>query len=368
MCFKIQNLHKVNFSKSFLLQSLLIALFPIQLILIWGFKTWPYLIEDYYTPFYNSFSQLQFYSLAWIPFSIGDLAYLFLIVWLLRSLFIFLRYKANRRRRFFKFLAFLSLFYALFNLSWGFNYYKVPLDQQLGMTSDYAQDDLIQFTCQLIQEANASHRKLSIDDTLAINFNFSQSEVENLVYDAYQSAIIPKLYTNYPVENIKASLLSIPLSYAGFSGYLNPFTKEAQFNSNMPSFKWPTTIAHEVSHQLGFAKENEANFMSAVVCIKSKDPYLRYAGLTFALKYSLNDISISDPELFEVMLADVNVGILENYKASRRFWERYQGPSEVVMKIIYSNFLKANNQPKGIETYNYVVALLVNYHKNFALY
>jgi len=37
---------------------------------------------------------------------------------------------------------------------------------------------------------------------------------------------------------------------------------------------------------------------------------------------------------------------------------------EPIFKVFYSHFLKANNQTKGIESYNYVVALLVDYLKD----
>ena len=43
------------------------------------------------------------------------------------------------------------------------------------------------------------------------------------------------------------------------------------------------------------------------------------------------------------------------------FWSAYNNPMEPLFKGFYSDFLKANNQVKGIESYSYVVALLVDY-------
>ncbi|HLV63061.1 DUF3810 family protein, partial [Galbibacter sp.] len=37
--------------------------------------------------------------------------------------------------------------------------------------------------------------------------------------------------------------------------------------------------------------------------------------------------------------------------------------AEPYFKKTFNSFLKANNQKKGIKSYSYVVALLVNYHK-----
>jgi hypothetical protein len=33
--------------------------------------------------------------------------------------------------------------------------------------------------------------------------------------------------------------------------------------------------------------------------------------------------------------------------------------------LLYGNYLKANNQPKGIETYNEVVSWLIAYRKKY---
>ena len=60
------------------------------------------------------------------------------------------------------------------------------------------------------------------------------------------------------VSSVKNSILSTPLSYMGFSGYINPFTLEAQINVNTPQLYLPTTICHEIAHQMGYSAENEA--------------------------------------------------------------------------------------------------------------
>ena len=41
--------------------------------------------------------------------------------------------------------------------------------------------------------------------------------------------------------------------------------------------------------------------------------------------------------------------------------------AEPLFKKTYSSYLKANKQDKGMESYSYVVALLVNYFENKSL-
>jgi len=40
-------------------------------------------------------------------------------------------------------------------------------------------------------------------------------------------------------------------------------------------------------------------------------------------------------------------------------------PLEPIFDLFYSSYLKSNNQPDGLKSYSYMVALLVNYNKAF---
>ena len=67
---------------------------------------------------------------------------------------------------------------------------------------------------------------------------------------------------------------------------------------------------------------------------------------------------------YETMLPTVNFGILESYREMREFWLSYKNPFENLSKAFWDQFLKANNQSKGIESYSYMVALVVNYFED----
>ena len=49
---------------------------------------------------------------------------------------------------------------------------------------------------------------------------------------------------------------------------------------------------------------------------------------------------------------------------SKEEWKKYDNPFETYFKKVYDLFLKANNQTKGIKSYNLVVDLLVNKYTN----
>ena len=114
----------------------------------------------------------------------------------------------------------------------------------------------------------------------------------------------------------------------GFSGYLNPFTNEAQVDGLIPTYKFPTTSCHEVAHQLGYAAENEANFIGSLATIHNKDDYFKYAGYTFALRYCLAELFRRDSEIYYSILPRVNYGIIRNYQEVQTFWMDYENPLE----------------------------------------
>ena len=338
----------------------------VQIVIISILKKSPEFIEQFYSNgLYVFISKLMHYSFGWVPFSVGDILYTLAGIYLLRWLFL------NRKRIYkdtIKWLldvgATLSLAYFAFHLLWAYNYYRQPLYKSLDLEADYTTEQLVSFTKRLIAKSNSIHLELSQNDSLKIDLPYSKAEIFNKVKDGYNELSKEYPHLKYNPKSIKQSLYSLPLTYMGFSGYLNPFTNEAQVNGLIPIYKFPTTACHEAAHQLGYAAENEANFIGSLAAIHNKDLYFKYSGYTFALRYCIVEIYRRDPELYENMLTTINKGILKNYQEVQDFWLSHENPIKPFFQKTFDNFLKANNQSDGMKSYSYVVALLVNYYEN----
>ncbi|KAA1246477.1 DUF3810 domain-containing protein [Aquimarina sp. RZ0] len=344
----------------------LTALLPIQIAFIQVIAFFPEFIERFYSNgLYIYISKALRYAFGWIPFSFGDIGYMILTILMVRFLFknIFKR-KIQWKNVLLDIGATLSIVYASFHILWGINYYRLPLHEILKIEDQYTEDELISVSEKLIRKANDIHRALEPNDSLSIKIPYSKEQIFEKTIPAYKQLnnILPSL--TYSPKSIKKSILSVPLTYMGFSGYLNPITNEAQVNGLIVTYKTPTTSCHEEAHQIGFAKENEANFIAALTTINYKDLYFNYSGTTFALKFCLNDLYLRDEQKAICLIEKLRPGIRKNYQEVNQFWESYQNPLEPIFKSTYDSYLKANNQPKGIETYSYVVALIVNYYKN----
>ena len=345
---------------------ILSLLLPLQVLILHILKKFPSFIETFYSqglyPFISSISR---YLFGWIPFSIGDVFYLLITILALRWI-----YKNGRRityeplRFFLDITATLSIVYFVFNILWGLNYYRLPLHKTLDLKTDYTNEQLITTTERLIAKANEMHRNLGFLDSVKVEIPYTQKEIFEKSINGYIH--LEKEYPNlsYHPKSIKKSGWSLGLTYMGYSGYYNPFSGEAQVNNLIKTYKFPVVSCHEQAHQLGYAAENEANFIATLATLANDDPIIQYTGYIFALRYCVNEIARRDINKYHEIIETINPGILKSYKEMRDFWESYQNPFETISKAFWDQFLKANNQSKGIMSYSYMVALVVNHFEN----
>jgi hypothetical protein len=299
-----------------------------------------------------------------IPFSVGDCIYFIVIIailiwfWNKRK-----SWKLEWKNNMLNVLSFVSVFYFLFHLLWGFNYYRQPLFEKMKIERDYSDADLLVFTKKLIAKTNAIHSQITKNDSLKVVFPYSQEQVFEMNLNGYQN--LSKDYSYFSYENLSAkkSIISLPLTYMGFGGYLNPFTNEAQVNYLMPMYNSPTTSCHEMAHQMGYASESECNFIGFMASVKNDNLYFQYSGYSFALRYCLGNWQARNEKIFEQLLQTIHPGILKNYQESEDFWKQYETPIETGFHAFYDNFLKLNQQKDGMEGYSKFVNLMVNYYQ-----
>lgn len=340
------------------------------LIVQWAFiqiiSKYSAFVEIYYTNgIYKFISKIYRIVFGWLPFSFGDIFYILIGVYVFTSIYKIIRLKKlNLKNTFFKIGAMASVLFFFFYFNWGLNYYRTPLFESLKIEKKtYEIDELISFTKNLITKTNQAQFDITQSDTLVVLNPSSKKQIRANSIKAYEYLKLKHKNFNFNTPSIKNSIFSIPLTYMGFAGYLNPFTNEAQVNALIPKNNYPSTVCHEIAHQVGIASESEANFVGYLASIHSQDKYFKYSGYLTALKYCLYDVYRNNPEEFETLRKTINPGILRDLENSRKFWSSYQNWSEKFFKIFYDSFLKANKQKDGIKGYNKMVSLLINYYK-----
>ncbi len=345
---------------------ILSLLLPLQIIALQILKFFPEFVEKYYSlGFYPMLSKVSRYIFGWVPFSVGDVFYILIILiairWIYRN---FYRLRFEPIRFLLDITAAVSVVYFMFHILWGFNYYRVPLHQSLQLKKDYSYEQLLTTTKRFIEKSNTMHRQLGYADSVKINLPYTQEEIFKKSINGYQNLEEEFPQLAYSPRSIKKSGWSLGLTYMGYSGYLNPFSGEAQVNDLIKTYKFPVVACHEEAHQIGYAAENEANFIATLATLHNEDPYIQYAGYIFTLRYLINEVARNDEPTYHELLKTINPGILESYKEMRDFWDSYDNFFEVFSKLFWDNFLKANNQSRGILSYDYMVALVVNYFED----
>ena len=340
-----------------------------QIIIVKWLGSYPELIENYYSkgvyPFISKLYRLVF---GWLPFSMGDLIYAILIIFAIWYIIV----KRNQIRKnlklFFRDIAMiLSVAYFTFHIMWGFNYYRIPLSQQLELKDSYTYNDLIMFTEKLIERTNKLQYKITSDTSQIVEIPYSQKEIMQKTLKGYSELETKFPLFSYNNPSLKKSTFSTALTYMGYGGYLNPFTNEAQVNAKIPNFRFPVITGHEIGHQVGYSAENEVNFIGYIVTANNKDLYFKYSASAYALSYSLSEIKLKDETKFHELYSRLNSGVQKNYEELNKFWMAYQNPLEPIFKAIFNSFLKANNQEQGIKSYGQIVALLVTYHMKYPI-
>ena len=338
----------------------------IQIVLLQVISFFPEAVERFYSNgLYVWIAKFSRIVLGKIPFSVGDVIYFIVIFFVLKWLFQHRKtWKHDWKNNCLHILSCLSVFYFVFHLLWATNYYRVRLFEKMQIQREYTDADLLEFTKKLIAKTNEIHTQIVKNDSLKVVFPYSQEQVFEMNLKGYGNLARQYPFFAYENRSVKKSLISLPLSYMGFAGYLNPFTNEAQVNYKMPMYNFPTTTTHEMAHQLGYASESEANFIGYLASIKNDDLYFKYSGYSYALRYCLHNWKIRDEKILKELMPTIHPGILKNYDEAEQFWKQYESFIETGFKIFYDNFLKFNNQKDGLESYSKFVDLMVNYYKD----
>ena len=337
----------------------------IQIVLLQVLRFFPEFVERFYSNgFYPILSKFFRTILGWIPFSVGDLIYFLVGFFLLKWIVNLFRKPKNWKIIFLEIGAGLSVFYFLFHLLWATNYYRQPLFDKMNIEKEYSDTDLLRFTKEMIRLTNETQFALTNNPNAKVISNLTQEQIFEKSTGCYENVAKRHSFFKYENPSIKKSLISLPLTYMGFSGYLNPFTNEAQVNDRVPMINFPFTVCHEMAHQIGYASESEANFIGFLAVTQNENLYFKYAGYSSALRYCLRNWEVRNPALGKKLLAEINPGILQNYKDAELYWQQYETFVEDGFKLFYDNFLKANQQEDGLESYSKFLNLLINYSKN----
>lgn len=333
------------------------------LVYAFGFNSsW---VEQFYSRgLYQFTAPIQRFASSLVPFALGDFLYLLLILYLIRCGFLFYKKIVQKRLKrtqginiSLQFLNFLMILYLVFKLLWGLNYSRMPIAGQLNISNEkYSTPQLVSLAEYFISRLNALQQ--------VKKKNYTASQLQEKAKLAYDKLKPTNLLFNYSKPAVKPVLNSWLITKIGIEGYYSPISGEANVNMRLPLTALPFVTCHEIAHQLGVAREDEANLVGYLVASNSNDPYFQYSATYEVFKNILFEIRLKSPEDYEQLYKTINKVTIGDLQTDKAFWKKYNSAMFAYMDVAFDSFLKLNNQPKGTDSYQDIVLWLYNYHKS----
>lgn len=258
-----------------------------------------------------------------------------------------------------------TLFYTLFVFGFAAAYHGSALDIKLGLErNDVTAGELAAAASALLEKAEEAADGVDFIYGSHSVMPYSLNDMNKKLNDAYEKLSTRLGFVQKLRSNVKYIMLSEPMTYTHISGVYSYYTGEANININFPDYTIPFTAAHELSHQRGIARENEANFMAYLVCMESDDPYIRYSGYINLFEYVFSSLYGADPEAYKAILQNMDNRIRYEMISYSEFFDKYRkSVASTVSNAINDTYLKIQGQTAGTKSYGLVVDMAVAYYK-----
>lgn len=343
----------------------LAALCAILYICFICFPEFSDIFNRYVSPFVRGFLATL---TGWIPFSLAEFL-LLMVPFIVIAIVVFglKRYSSSWRDVLIFSLTILSVaayVFSTFTLGFVPAYRGSRLDKKLELDKQpVSADELRDTTYAVLEELTAIESEIGFKSDGFSVMPYSYEELNDKLMDAYDVAcekydFIPKLHSR-----VKRIMLSEPMTYTHISGVYTFFTGEANINTNFPDYTLPYTAAHELAHQRGIAREDEANFVAFLVCKESDDVYIRYSAYLNMYEYLRNALYAANPDYYTETYYSVPVNCRKEMAAYSKFFDKYrENVIEEVSETVNDTFLTINGT-EGTRSYGMVVDLAVAYYK-----
>lgn len=251
---------------------------------------------------------------------------------------------------------------------WGLNYARPTLAARLSLAAPRTEiAELSRVTRELASAANRGYRDAvqagEIDSTGGVSRWLGGWDELATKLSRAESELAPSLARVSFALPKRPPLFGWILTRFGIAGIYIPFTAEATVNSWLPDSSVPFCMAHEMAHQRGIAREDEANFVAWYACQRSGSAAASYSGAVAAYWSCLRAARRADADSARVLAELLDPGPRADAAAVRRFWTRHEGPAARLGDRVNDAYLKTNAQRDGTESYGRMVDLLLAWHQ-----
>jgi len=273
-----------------------------------------------------------------------------------------------------------------FTLLWGLNYHREPFAKAAELepfvNEEASAQELEELCDHLVVHALQFRKEVGIEieggKPKPIQLSGTLDDVIRRSDKGYSE--LPMRYKTLAGDYSPAKQIYSSEFFAHLSlwGIYSPFTGEANINSTIPDCALPFIICHEMAHQRGYAREDEANFIAYLACRYHRDADFRYCGYLMSLRYALNALERADANRYNAFLGDVSedeamidasvarkrgripAAIWADFDALGEWFDHWTiGEVHEKTQAVNDAYLQANGQADGTRSYDRMVTLLL---------
>ncbi len=259
--------------------------------------------------------------------------------------------------------SFICVIVSAFVLFGGINYTSLTFSEKAGYELEEADVDQLSQLCRLLSaRAAAARLTLALEADGTINENYADYNPFRLIddaLDAYQNLPEEYAYLKRDYPRAKLAVSSPVMSNIHITGIYPYIIPEAVVNAQTPIMSLPHTICHEMAHQRGFAREDEANYIAYLACIHSDNPLFVYSGYYTAFTCAMDQLYLYDQKSWQEISSATASGIwLDNLEESN-FWQQYQTVSSEFTGSVNDTYLTVMDVDDGVHSYGRMIDLIL---------
>ncbi len=255
-----------------------------------------------------------------------------------------------------------ALIYFLFAVGFAPGYRTPPLSEKIDLCErEVSAAELYETTLIVLEELNEVSERVEYNIDGSSSMPFDLYELSDDLSDCYESVSDKYGFLTTFSSNIKPLIISPLMTYTHISGIYSFFTGEANLNTNYPDFVNVYTTAHEMAHQRGISREDEANFTAFLVCIESENDYVRYAAYLNMFEYLSNALYSADRTLWQDAYSRLSKKASGELSAYSRFFDKYRDSQASEVTDTLNNAYLESQGTAGVKSYGMVVDLAVSY-------
>jgi hypothetical protein len=290
---------------------------------------------------------------SWLPWTIYELTIAFAVFFILYLLIDIIKnlFKKEWLESLNKFLTIIifgatCLNMYMFSASMAYGRSPAPVPQYSGEVNQELHENMIEY---FLNDYNFCSSQLEYDEEGFVISPYTFKEINELLKESYKK--LDSSYYNPYSANGKTLMTSDLFSELKFTGINWAPSGETMINDNISFTELPHTLAHEMAHNKGIYREDEANLVALYICITSDNDFIRYAGYYAGFNSLLTIYYQTNYDKYVETYFSLAENIRNEYSAINKYWsERI----DIIGKIgqWYNDlFLKLNGNIDGTDDY-----------------